>query len=49
VWKFRVVDASLVPREYCEPDPLKIKRAGPSVQVPGVEWYEESEIVVRRA
>jgi len=48
VTKFRVVNPELVPREYCSPDPAKIKAAAPGT-VPGVEWFEEPIVSSRRA
>lgn len=47
VWKFRVTDAAAVPRELCSPDPELIRVRGPNQPIPGVEWYEESEVRVR--
>ncbi len=48
VWKFRIVDPLLVPRHLCSPDEKKIKAHGPGPgEMPGVEWYEESEVRVR--
>lgn len=46
VWRFRIVDASKVPRELCSPDEAKIKARGPG-EIPGIEWYEESEVRIR--
>ena len=47
VTKFRVVDASLVPREYCSPDLKKISAAPDIAGIPGVETYEEIALTVR--
>lgn len=45
VWKFRVVNEALVPREYMTPDMVKIggvaRATKGSVQIPGVEIYSE--------
>lgn len=48
VWKFVVEDADRVPRSYCSPDPDKIKRADPTTPIPGVRFYEEASVAVRR-
>ena len=45
IWKFRVVNESLVPREYMTPDMVKIggmvRATKGSVKVPGIEIYSE--------
>jgi hypothetical protein len=46
VWRYRVVDPALVPRELCSPDDAKIKARGPG-ETPGIEWFEESTVTVR--
>lgn len=48
VWKFRVVDAELVPREYCSPDAKKIGAFDPGSAIPGVEWFQEPVVASRR-
>lgn len=46
--KYRVVDASLLPREYLAPDMAKITEAlKAGVEVPGAEVYEEKIISAR--
>ncbi len=53
VWKFRIADAALVPRQYMIPDTAAIGRVvaalGPRASIPGVEIYEETVIAARRA
>lgn len=50
-WKFRIVDESLLPREYLMPDTGKIggviRAAKGTVTIPGVEAYAEKSTVVR--
>lgn len=45
VWKFRVVNQALIPREYMIPDQVKIggvvRATKGSIQIPGVEIYSE--------
>lgn len=53
VWKFTVTDENAVPRELCSPDPKKIAAAfqvvnGQPVPVPGVRWYQEDSVTVRK-
>jgi hypothetical protein len=47
VWRFKIVDENLVPREYCSPDPKKIAAAEIGT-VPGVEFYQEPIVASRR-
>lgn len=46
--KARLVDGSLVPREYCSPDMAKIEAAGEARPIPGVEWYTLGSVRVSR-
>ena len=50
-WKVKVVDASLVPREFCCPDLKELERfAGMSngcIPVEGVEWVEEVSVAIK--
>jgi len=52
-WKFRVTDASAVPREYLCVDEKKIaavvKLSKGDTQIPGIEVYREDTVVVRSA
>ena len=45
VWKFRVTNEALIPREYMTPDMVKIggvaRATKGSIQIPGVEIYSE--------
>lgn len=45
IWKFRIVNPALIPREYMVPDQVKIggvvRATKGSVQIPGVEIYSE--------
>jgi hypothetical protein len=51
VWKFRITDEKLIPRDYLVPDTVKIGRvihaAEGKIQIPGVEAYIEKQIVAR--
>jgi len=54
VWEPEIVDADLVPREYCSPDVAKIKAAiwyadthRPPQDIPGVRFVQKSIVVVR--
>lgn len=48
--KLRVVDVSVIPREYLIPDLAKLTEAvlKQNIKVPGVEVYKEKSIVTRR-
>lgn len=56
VWKYRIVDESAVPARFCSPDPAKIdaelrgrvRDEGTAPEIPGVEFYQESSMTVRR-
>ena len=45
VWKFKVVDESLVPREYMQPNEKliggTIRSSKGKMKIPGIEAYEE--------
>lgn len=45
VWKFRIVNEALIPRDYMTPDTVKIggvvRATKGSIQIPGVEIYSE--------
>lgn len=41
VWKFEIVDAALVPREYLAVDEKAIRAAGHEEEIPGIRWYED--------
>ena len=42
--KFRIIDANLIPREYCEPSDSLINQAiKQGVTVPGIETYQEKK------
>lgn len=46
--KVRIVDESIIPREYLIPDIKKIEAvAKAGVEIPGVELYEEKSIAIR--
>jgi hypothetical protein len=50
VRKFEIVDADVVPREYCSPDPSKITLAvQEGVEVPGVRVFEDAVVAARGA
>lgn len=50
-WKYRIVDASLIPREYMAIDETKIsgvvRAFKGDTKIPGVEVYEETSVVGR--
>lgn len=50
VWKFRIKDERLIPREYMIPDMAKIgkvvRATEGKISIPGVEVYKEKEIAV---
>jgi hypothetical protein len=50
-WTFRIVDENKVPREYCSPDPVKIRGMVTAqrglTKIPGVEVFQEAKAVVR--
>jgi hypothetical protein len=52
VWKFRIVDATKIPREYMVPDEVGIgsvvRSTKGKVQIPGVEIYKESVVSAGR-
>lgn len=52
-WKFRITDASLVPREYLSVDEKKVgaavKLSKGDTKIPGIEVYREDTVVVRSA
>ena len=45
VWKFEVINAALIPREYLTPDMIKIGGVGRTLKtaarIPGIRFYEE--------
>ena len=45
IWKFRIMNAALIPREYLMPDEVKIggivRSMKSAVSIPGIEAYEE--------
>lgn len=51
VWRWRVVDAAVVPREYLSIDPAKVdaavKAQQDGVKIPGIEVYREEIMAVR--
>ena len=51
VWRWRVVDAAAVPREYLSIDPAKVdavvKAQQDGVKIPGIEVYREEIMAVR--
>lgn len=47
VRKFRVVDEDAVPRHLCSPDLRKISALPTDTAVPGVEWYDDSQVTSR--
>lgn len=51
IWKFRIVDASLIPREYLMPCESAIRHLARTLKdqarLPGVEFYAEESIAVR--
>ncbi len=48
VWKFRIIDESLVPREFCSPNESKIREYvnanKDAASITGVETYEELDV-----
>jgi hypothetical protein len=48
IWRARIVDPKLVPREYCVPDPVALNREARESQgkkvVPGVEFFSTREM-----
>lgn len=52
VWKFEIVDATLIPRDYLTVDESKIGRVvkahSGTIQIPGVRIYSEDAAVKRR-
>ena len=50
-WKYRIVDESLIPREFLSPDPVKIGAVVRSqkalTRIPGLEVYFEDSVAVR--
>lgn len=51
VRKWRVTDAGRVPRQFCSPDPHLIQAhldAGGLEAIPGVEWYDQDVVTVRK-
>jgi hypothetical protein len=52
VWKFRITDAKLIPRDYMTPDEQRIggvvRALGSSTNIPGVQVYAETVVAVRR-
>ena len=50
VWKFRLKDEKLIPREYLVPDEVKIgkmvRATEGKIEIPGIEVYQEKEIVI---
>lgn len=48
VWKYRIVDAALIPREYLIPDEKKIGAHARSMckaaHIPGIEFYSEDSV-----
>lgn len=51
VWKFRIIDANLIPREYMTVDEKKIggvvRALKDATNIPGVEVYAEDTVAVR--
>jgi len=51
VWKFRIKDAALLPREYLIPDEVKIGRVVRALKgdakIPGVSVYSEDDVSSR--
>jgi hypothetical protein len=51
-WKFSIVDASLIPREYLVPDEIKIGRIVRAMKgetkIPGVRIYSEKSVSSRQ-
>ena len=49
VWKFAIDNPDAVPREFCSPDPDKIKLVDPATtHIPGVRFYQEDQVSSRR-
>jgi len=50
-WTFRVVDADKVPRKFCQPDLVKLRKyvqaMGAAEDIPGLEIYEERTVAGR--
>jgi hypothetical protein len=53
LYKFRITDARLIPREYCCPDEAKLTKFASMMreeaQLPGVQFYTETSIASRKA
>jgi hypothetical protein len=51
VWKFRIINPALIPREYLIPDERKIgqivRAMKGETRIPGVEAYAEESVAVR--
>lgn len=43
----RIVSPDMVPREYCSPDPVKLRAVPTGSPVPGCVWEEEANVRVR--
>ena len=53
IWKMRIVDESLLPREYLIPDEKKLngmaKVSKGTLKIPGVEFYPEKSVSSTKA
>jgi hypothetical protein len=49
IWKHEVMDAALVPREYCQPVDKLIRQAvqGGLKEIPGVRIYPEAQAIIK--
>jgi len=51
VWKWRITDADLIPREYLIPNEKHLnavaKATGGALKVPGIEFYQETQIAAK--
>ena len=53
IWKFKIIDANKIPREYMMPDEIKLRRMAGAmkgiIQVAGVEFYSEKILKSRNS
>jgi hypothetical protein len=57
IWKVEITDINLVPRQYLQPNRAvieaamkssRIKGGAPTVNIPGVRFYQEQSLRIRR-
>jgi hypothetical protein len=51
VWKYEIINPELIPRNFCNPDPVKIRKylsfEQDSANIPGVRFYQEMQVQSR--